>query len=252
MIGNRIIRLDKVDSTNLYAERWLREHQEDCEMMEEDIVIISREQTAGKGQGENHWESEAGKNLTFSIILHPGFLDPSLQFQLNKAIALGVSDFVRQQLKPVRCFLKWPNDIYVNQLKLGGILIQHQVNGKILENSIVGIGLNINQSVFLPEIPEPASFSNISGKQFDTGELLPLVLKNLDFRYNQLKSGKIDKLDKDYHARLLGFGKWNRYRVGDDWIEGLMAGVDEYGQLIIRDTDGKEHFFSHGVLKFKP
>ncbi|HTX88402.1 MAG TPA: biotin--[acetyl-CoA-carboxylase] ligase, partial [Bacteroidales bacterium] len=121
----QIIKLKTLTSTNDYAEQLLAKGE-----VEEGTVIWAEEQTAGKGQGANTWESEPGKNLTFSLILHPHFIHPSLQFMISKAVSLGVLEYAKTVLPGISCGLKWPNDICAGEKKLGGILIRHMISGE--------------------------------------------------------------------------------------------------------------------------
>jgi BirA family biotin operon repressor/biotin-[acetyl-CoA-carboxylase] ligase len=129
---NRIIEIAKVDSTNLYAERLVNEQN-----VPEGTIILTHEQTAGKGQGENVWLSEPFKNLTISMILYPRFLPIDQQFLLNEAVSLGVIDFIHTLLPQGSCKVKWPNDICYNSSKLAGILINNTISGSSFVTSII-------------------------------------------------------------------------------------------------------------------
>ena len=142
-VGQKTVKLKEIDSTNNYLKNLLSNY----EPVAEGTVIMADYQFAGRGQHENKWQSKAGENLTFSIYLKPNFLHPNLQFYLNKSISLGVSDCITQLIQE-DCYIKWPNDIFVNNSKIGGILIENTLRGNLLKDSVIGIGLNINQKHF--------------------------------------------------------------------------------------------------------
>jgi BirA family biotin operon repressor/biotin-[acetyl-CoA-carboxylase] ligase len=238
-IGHRIIRFETTESTNLFAEELLKEGG-----AEEGTLIITRHQTAGRGQGRKIWESEAGKNLTLTVILHPGFLPADKQFLLNKAISLGVCDFVREYIPEVK--IKWPNDIYADVMKIGGILIQHMVTGTTLENTLAGIGLNLNQEEFPKDLPNPASIKQMTGIDLDPEQALSGLCDALDDRYMQLKGHQVELLDRDYYAHLLGAGEWRMFLMKGTEAEARITGVDEFGRLLLEQTDGRVIPFGHG------
>jgi BirA family transcriptional regulator, biotin operon repressor / biotin---[acetyl-CoA-carboxylase] ligase len=238
-IGHRIIRFETTESTNLFAEELLKQGG-----AEEGTLIITRHQTAGRGQAGRSWESEAGKNLTLTIILHPAFLPADRQFLLNKAICLGICDFVSRYIPEVK--IKWPNDIYADVMKIGGILIQHLVTGTTLENSLVGIGLNLNQEEFPKDLPNPASIKQVTGTGLDPEQALSDLCDALDDRYVQLKGHRVELLDRDYHARLLGAGDWRMFLMKGTEAEARITGVDGFGRLLLEQTDGRVIPFGHG------
>src|ERR1035437_6675835 len=153
-IGKNCIEIEKTDSTNSYLSKLLGE-----KTLFEGTVVITNRQEMGRGQRGTTWESEPNKNLTLSILLHPTFLRPDEQFQLNKAISLGVAGFVVGVLQvDVDVKIKWPNDIYIRNKKVAGILIENSVSGNNLQHSIIGIGINVNQEKFSAKLPNPTSF----------------------------------------------------------------------------------------------
>jgi len=225
-IGNTIIELDTVDSTNLYAERLLKH-----ETVEEGTVITAKAQTAGKGQGENTWETEPGKDLTFTVILHPTFLDAAGQFLLSKAISLGVCDFLEKYVDDVT--VKWPNDILIAEKKAGGILIRHTVNNEMLQTTIAGIGININQTSFDPKLSNATSISLVLGRELVLEDALGQLCITLDTRYAMLRDEVIEELGNDYLRILLGFDETRQFRLNDEIVEGVIRGVDEFGRLLV-------------------
>ncbi|MFZ4521588.1 MAG: biotin--[acetyl-CoA-carboxylase] ligase [Bacteroidales bacterium] len=250
MIGQKIIELDRVDSTNSYAGKDFP-----SAVFEEGTVIWAHEQYAGRGQHDHVWASEAKKNLTLTVCLQPHFLEPERQFQLNKAISLGVLDFLRFCCESVTTIpsnithLKWPNDLYVDKLKIGGILIEHKIMGLRLESSIAGIGLNINQQRFSSEIPNPVSLFHILNHETVLKEALLSLCGFLDKRYMALRNGE-QSLDEDYNNSLLGYSVWRTFRCGGLLMDGKIRGVDDSGRLCIETREGKVLCFGHGEVEF--
>ena len=148
---DKIIRLHTVGSTNDYMIEQIRNGNINLE----GTIVIADEQTSGKGMDINIWESEPGKNLTFSIFFKPDFLRADQQFLLNKSISLGVYDFIKSLVTHQKVTIKWPNDIYVGDKKIAGILINNTIAGNELFYSVAGIGVNINQQKFPGSCPQP-------------------------------------------------------------------------------------------------
>ena len=218
----------------------------------EGTVISTSHQTAGKGQYDRSWESEAGKNITLSIILHPTFLAVRQQFMLNKAVALGIFDFLQHYLSASKVSIKWPNDLYVNNNKIGGILIQNSLRGTQIKSTIVGIGLNINQVDFHSSIPNPTSFTNITGQSYSLDELYTHLCKTIEFRYLQLKNNNWKTLDKDYLSVLYRFGEYHEFeRKNNEKFLGKITGVEEDGRLrIVNHRTGREEVFDLKEVRF--
>jgi BirA family biotin operon repressor/biotin-[acetyl-CoA-carboxylase] ligase len=240
-----LIELQTVDSTNLYAEQLLK-----TQKVPEGTIIFAHEQTFGKGQGENNWESEPGKNATFSLVLFPEFLPPGQQFLLNKAFALGVLDFLSRFPVEQKFSIKWPNDIYAGNHKIGGILIQNTVCGTIYELCIAGIGVNINQETFHPGLPNPVSLKQITGMDYPVKDARDFIVACIDERYQQLKKGLYELLGREYREQLLGINKWRDYSVDKKLIKGKIRGVDESGMLIMEMENDSTRYFNHGEVEF--
>ena len=242
---NRIIELDSVDSTNLYAERLLKEKR-----VPGGTVVWAHEQTAGKGQGENKWLSEPFRNLTLSMILFPGFLPVDRQFLINKAISLGVVDLVHALLPAGSCRIKWPNDICHGRSKIGGILINNTITGNTFDTSIIGIGINVNQTRFDPSLPGAVSVAQIIRGETDLEHALHMLIEKVDIRYGQLQEGAISMLDGEYKSSLSGFGEEREFKAGSGVFKGTIKDVDQFGRLVVETTDQKRLTFSHGEIEF--
>ncbi|WP_083867431.1 biotin--[acetyl-CoA-carboxylase] ligase [Fulvivirga imtechensis] len=203
----------------------------------EGTIVITDNQTAGKGQRGNSWNSTPGKNLTFSIILKPNFLSIVQQFDLNIAVSLGILDYLNRIRNGFE--VKWPNDVYFGEKKVCGILIQNNIKGQQLEHAIVGIGLNINQLEFAH--PNAISLSTITGNTFDLSDVFEALLLNIEKRYIQLKRGELVELKQDYLDHMYRFGEDFLYRAGEVF-NGRITGITDQGLLEIETNQGLKQF----------
>lgn len=243
IIGKEIIRLVTTDSTNNYANSQIREKE-----VPEGTVFLTYEQTAGRGQLKNFWESEPGENLTFSIVIYPDFLEIRHQFMLSKVVVLGIYKALSKYVDHLK--VKWPNDIYVGNQKLGGILIENSIMYGLLKSSVIGVGLNINQTVFKSSAPNPVSLQNLTNKHYDCEAILAEVLSGINWYYYLLRSGEEEKIDKEYIAQLYRLNETCKYRSEEEVFEGEIIGVNEIGQLLIRRSDGKILDFHFKEVEF--
>ncbi|MCX6251897.1 MAG: biotin--[acetyl-CoA-carboxylase] ligase [Bacteroidetes bacterium] len=240
-----IIYLDTVDSTNRYAKQLLA-----SQPVPEGTLILAGSQIAGMGLGTNTWESEPGKNLTFSLVLHPVFLPVEKQFFLNQAISLGIVDFINSMINEDGLCLKWPNDIYFLNQKMGGILINNTLSGQVFETAIVGIGLNINQVIFPITIPNPVSLKQVIKRDTDLKLAIDIVYDAIEARYMELGNGTFRQLQKEYTAQLLGLDTWRNYSSGDHIFEGRIIGITEYGQLKVETHSRKILNFDYKEIEY--
>lgn len=231
----KIEQFDTLPSTNQY-----------CELLnltetEEFTVIVAHTQTAGVGQRGNHWEAEPGKNLTFSLVLKPTWLPIADQYQLTKAVSLGIADWlmplVAEGERRVR--IKWPNDIYVDDKKICGILITHRIAGGQIAASVVGIGMNVNQETFPSWVPNPTSLSLLTGEYWMLDEVLKKILNCIANRYNQLRYNSIGTLDEPYLNMLLRRGEKAQYGYQGQTIYATLLDVNSYGHLQLITDKGE-------------
>lgn len=234
-IGSKIIKIDVLDSTNDEMKRRL----EAANKPESGLVIITEKQTSGRGLGKNIWDSQEGANLTFSMLLRPHFLKAAQQFNLNMAISLGVYELVKFYFEDRPVKIKWPNDIYVGDKKIGGILINHSVSGDQLLDSIVGIGLNVNQTRFSEELPNPVSMKQLSGYSFDLDDILRNMLTHLNNYYGLIKKEQFLEFREAYKYALFGYYKWLKFNKSGRIIIARIVGISEMGLLRL-ETESKE------------
>lgn len=219
--------------------------------MEEGTVVRAIEQAAGKGQQGNHWESEPKKNITMSILLRPEFLSIVDHFFISIAVSLGITDYLVDKGINEVC-IKWPNDIYVDNKKICGILIENTIIGHTIDSSIVGIGLNINQEKFLSDAPNPISLTNITGKVYDVPTELNLLCNALLRRYAMLANGNLAGLREEYIARLYRFNQMADYKLpsADTIFKAKIIDVAPEGRLIMESDSGKIMKFAFKEVEF--
>ena len=230
IIGSCIKRILEIGSTNNYAADQLLTNRP-----QEGTVFVANSQVDGRGQTSNKWESEPNMNLTFSIVLYPDFLEIQRQFEISKAVSLGITDFLKEKTGQVS--IKWPNDIYLGDKKIAGILIENSVRGNIIATCIIGIGLNINQKVFRGDAPNPESLGHVTGLEYNLDEVLIDLCQKIDNRFQQLTVGGFKKIDSDYIDMLYKSSIWSIYKDETGNFSGRILGVDRYGRLKI-ETEG--------------
>ena len=214
----------------------------------EGTVIITDNQTAGRGQRGNSWEASSGQNLTFSLILKPIFLKASDQFQLNVAVSMGVFDFLSEFIDK-NLTVKWSNDIYVGDKKMGGILIENSLQGYKIGHSIVGIGLNINQTEFINERATSLRKITENPLKYDLSELLKKLLENIEINYLKIKNNEYELLKIKYLHNLFRFNEYHYFKRNGQIFLGQIVGIDENGKLGI-ETDGNLIHFDFKEVEF--
>lgn len=243
IIGSNIKFYGSLESTNTYASECLKVSE-----LQEGTVIYTDFQTAGKGHQGNSWESENGKNLIFSIILYPSSVKPEDQFLISIAISLGICDFLQGKFPDVK--IKWPNDIYVKDDKIAGILIENTLIGDTIESSVAGIGLNINQEKFSSGIPNPVSIKLITGEESDIRACLKQLLNFLDSRYKQLLYGDRQLIRDEYISLLYRAGEWHEYSADGKVFRGMIKGISATGNLEIEREDRSVNSYSFKEVEY--
>lgn len=238
IIGSVRMFHEKVSSTNTLASLMVRD-----ENPVEGTVILSSFQDDGRGQKGNGWESEPGKNLLMSIILYPVMVRPDEQFLISQMVSLSVVDLVSGEMPDAR--IKWPNDIYVRDDKIAGILIENSIMGETLCSCVAGIGLNVNQKVFRSSAPNPVSMALATGREHDLATVTDKLLRLLDERYLMVTEGKAKELADNYHSALYRRGEWRRYSDADGEFTGMIEEVRSNGLMVLRRRNGsvKEYAF---------
>jgi len=228
-----LIKYNSLDSTNAEAYRLYQSGK-----AVSGTVILTAEQTSGKGYGNNYWESEPGKNLTFSLLFEPQIIMPSDQFIITQIISLSVLEILSKIIKEKTCLIKWPNDIYINDNKIAGILIQNFIIGNNIDCSIIGVGLNVNQQKFLSDAPNPTSIKLESNNYHSLEEILDGILNRFNQYALQLPSPSfIKSLSNNYLNHLYRYGVSHTYRDSEGTFTAVITGISEYGQLLLKKDD---------------
>ena len=241
-LGKDVLFLPECHSTNDKAMELVRSGK-----AKEGSIVITDHQYRGKGQRGNLWLTQAGQNLTFSIVLHPRFLDVSEQFYLNMMVSNAILKVFQDYIPDLK--VKWPNDLVVERKgKLGGILIENIVGSKGWEFAIVGIGLNINQMEF--SYPKAISLAQLTQNKFDLTELFRLIVVALEQSYIQLKKGKIPEIKTEYLRNLYLLEEWAKFSKGGEIFEGKITGVSKEGKLQIEHKSGEREEFGLKEVTF--
>jgi len=228
----KIIRLEQTDSTN----RWLKDYSGG---EESDITVaVADSQTAGRGCGTNTWESEPGKNLTFSLLVYPSSVPPNRQFVLSMAKALALKAALNEYL-PEGITLKWPNDVYWHDRKISGTLIELSVSGGSIQRCILGTGININQRTFTSDAPNPVSLVQVTGRETPLEEVLDKVIRHFRSYYGQVEQGRFEDIMQAYRQAMYRHEGFHRYRDSHGEFSALITGVEPDGHLLLRDDEGR-------------
>ncbi|MCD8072510.1 MAG: biotin--[acetyl-CoA-carboxylase] ligase [Alistipes sp.] len=204
-------------------------------------VIICRAQTRGRGQRGNGWHASPGENLTFSVVLEPRFLAACEQFLLSMAVCLATVDTLTHFGIDGR--IKWPNDIYVADHKIAGILIENDICGSVISRSVAGVGLNVNETGFPPQLPNPVSMAACSGIQYDTETVFASFLDCFMARYTMLEEGNTERILDDYDSLIYRKGVKSPFRLpSGERFEGTIVEVKPGGTLVVESGRGCEEF----------
>jgi len=229
----QIIELETTTSTNVFAKQMI------AKLYPQHFVVSSKEQTHGKGQQGNVWHSEKGKNLLFSVVIYPHTIKAEDQFIINKISALSVKRCIEKYLNTT-CAIKWPNDMYIANQKIAGILIEHTISENTIKNTVVGIGINVNQKYFPELLPNPVSMYNISGIEYDLKTLLNNFIDFFNHYLNILEQNNLNIIDTEYLKALYNFEVNANYLHQNKQIAATIKGVDSYGRLILKPDEGNE------------
>jgi BirA family biotin operon repressor/biotin-[acetyl-CoA-carboxylase] ligase len=236
----KVIHIDETDSTN----RWLRDYA--LSQPEGDYVVVSEYQTAGRGCGTNSWESERGKNLTFSLLIHPTEITADCQFRISEAVSLALCETLDGYVTDRQVSVKWPNDIYVDDCKICGMLIENRLRGRLMTDSIIGIGLNVNQREFFSDAPNPVSLVQLLGHEVALEPLLQAFLQKLE----PMLQMDPETLGKAYRERLYRREGEHEYRDGKGLFRAKLLNVLDDGRLVLLDTEGTARIYAFKEVQF--
>lgn len=255
MMKFEIVHIEETDSTN----RWMKDNGEGTQ------VVVADYQTAGKGCGSNSWEAERGKNLLMSVMIHPQSMQAKSQFIITQVVSVALcktlESWIRPPLAPPtqegntkgeasaqegksEISIKWPNDIYVGDKKICGVLIENRLQGSLIKDSIIGIGLNVNQQEFKSDAPNPVSIWQLTGKETDRMELLAAFLEQLN------ETAKSTTIITDYKARLYRRQGKHLFMSNNTTFEARIVDVIDDGRLMLEDEKGVAHLFRFKEVSF--
>lgn len=237
-----IVRLESTVSTNT----WVAQNEE---TLPTPSFVYCHEQTAGRGQRGNSWESEPGKNITASLFFHPLDFEAKDQFIISEAIALAITEFLQQfGIQPK---VKWPNDIYVDDKKICGILVEHSVTGRNITRTIAGFGININQTIFLSNAPNPVSLKILTGLEYDLTKLRMSLIELLE-KYLKILD-KSEFIHTRFHKLLwrLDGNYYNFYdRKKGENINAKIDSVAINGILSLQTKEGENRQYAFKEVEF--
>lgn len=241
-IGENFVVLSTIDSTNTYAMKQIV-----AKMAEHGTVFFAHEQTAGKGQKDKKWLSETGSNIVISIVIKASELKTHLQFYISTVAALATIDLLKKYTQE-KLSIKWPNDIYINDNKAAGILIENKLMGNIWQWCVVGIGININQQAFDETIPNATSLSVETNKHYDVIMLSKELCTYVDLRYKQLLNKQYKTLLNEYNQYLYKRNEVVNLKMNNISFNCIIKEVNDLGKLIVEN--GLQNEFDFGEVQW--
>ncbi|MBX2816351.1 MAG: biotin--[acetyl-CoA-carboxylase] ligase [Saprospiraceae bacterium] len=215
----------------------------------EGLLITTDYQEKGRGQHLKTWDSKPNMNVLLSFLVRPPSMALRQLFDLNRFVSLAVRKTI-EDCRVLGSKVKWPNDVYIDDKKVAGILIQNSIRDQKIGNVVVGIGLNVNQQQWRADIPRATSLRLALGSKLDREQVLDLLLKNLDAYYQIVKEDP-DTLKAAYHRHLYQRDKWSAYELANGHvIKGKIEGVDHSGSLMMQLADGTRKQFAHHEITF--
>lgn len=238
--------INQVSSTNDYLAQLCKANK-----AQEFYTVVTEYQTSGKGQRGNTWESEVGKNLLFSIVVYPTALEANKQFYLSMLTAVSIVQALNKYIDGFS--IKWPNDIYWRNFKIAGILIENELQGKYITQSIIGVGLNINQENFQSDAPNPISLKDILGVDINRIELFQKILQGLVASYRLLEED-FKKMSATirilYQRNLYRRNGYYPYKDAEGTFMAQFEHIDPSGHLYLQDEQGKIRKYAFKEIEF--
>jgi BirA family biotin operon repressor/biotin-[acetyl-CoA-carboxylase] ligase len=239
-----IIRLQETESTSLYLKECLKQGP-----LAEGTVVTAAYQSAGRGQRGTSWESAPGENLTFSIYLEPRALPAARHFSLSQAISLAVKKVLDRHTAGIS--IKWPNDIYHRDKKISGILIENSLLGPVIQSSIAGIGINLNQTNFVTPAPNPVSLRQITGASYRPEEILDHFIQTFFPLYLKLLKEETAAIEAAYLTALYrGTEKFYPYRDATGDFQARITGISPSGHLLLQLPNGQARRYAFKEITF--
>ena len=234
--GIEVIRLDETPSTNDVARALAEER-----LSRAPLLVTARHQRAGRGRGRNRWLSSPGDDLLCSLLWHPATLPAAGQFALSMAAALATKQLIASLSPEVT--IKWPNDILAEGKKIAGILIENMIRDDRLDTTIIGIGININETAFPATLPAAVSLRMLTGSKHDPASLLETLTSHLLHYLQRVDKGEEEALRREYEEHLCRRGEESTFRTAERMMTAVITGVDRWGRLLLKEKGGKSHAF---------
>lgn len=236
-LGKNFLYFENLPSTNAEAMRLL------SDFPAEGTLVLADNQTQGRGQAGTTWQADDAQNLTFSFILYPNFLAIADSFYLSKMVAVALHKCLSKLLPQQFTQIKWANDLWVSGRKIAGILIENQLEGQKIKACVVGIGLNVNQIAFSPDIQDKTTSVCIeSKKEWDREQILVDLLPYIEVEYLALKKGEYAALDAYYLTHLLGYQEERTFELQGETRTGYVVGVEKSGRLVVAFGEKVQRF----------
>lgn len=237
------IHLKATTSTNNYLKELLLTENKD-----EYTVVSVDLQTAGRGQQGNGWESEEGKNILSSMVVFPVSVHANEQFIISQIVSLAVKDILSKYTDNIT--IKWPNDIYWKEKKISGILIENNLMEEHISQSVMGIGININQEQFISNAPNPVSLKQITSKEYDKEAILRQIVEQLISYFEKLKSKDTTDIIYNYKQSLFRREGFHLYNDGKNDFKARIKDIEPSGLLVLETEEGTFHHFAFKEVKF--
>ncbi len=241
--GDKIIYYSSCESTNTMAINLLA-----TQNVLEGTIVITDEQTQGKGQRGKQWVTLPGQNLTFSIIFYPSWLAIENTFSLYIISALGICEALFPTLQ-YGLTIKWPNDIYAGDKKLGGILVENMVQKDTIKAAVIGIGLNVNQTNF-NDLPYATSLALLASREFSLAPLLRQLTDGIQKQYDRLYDNRLNELKQDYVKHLYGLHTTRTFQDQQGIFQGVIQGIDDRGRLVIDALEHGMKYYMHTEVTY--
>ncbi len=242
-IGKIHIKKEIIASTNSFFKEI-----ENVEEIENGTLVSAKFQSVGRGQRNNIWESEKNKNILTSFIFLANNILPDNQFVISKAVSLAIFDLLSEY--KISAKIKWPNDIYINDKKIAGILIENSIRGNKISNSIIGIGLNINQINFSNTLYNATSLKLETNINYNTDEILDILIKYLNFRFNMLLQNNFNKINNDYLQNLYRFNEFHSFETDKEVFKAKIKTLDKIGRIVLETQNGDIQAYNFKEVRF--
>lgn len=249
MTTDRFLFLDEAASTNSYLMEMLQQDRNLPQL----FAVVARNQTQGRGQRGNSWYTSAGKNLTFSFLIRNGYIAPQDQYAVSELVAYGLLKTIARYLDEDQAYklkIKWPNDIYYEDKKIAGILIEHSITGEQIDYSVAGIGLNLNEESFPADIPNPISLKQITGESYDPDEVLRRLMKRYGFMIEEFLLGNYAEVHREYMRRLYRRRGLHPFTDVQGHFLASIKDVLPTGQIVLQREDGTESTYAFKEVQF--